>query len=94
MVPCSVKLPCMQLCTAESYGVTSTATRRRLFVRARVSFDHAVSGVAGASELHYVEMLDAQPCSFFVHNPSVRTPIDRATGGLFVLLGARLAWSR
>lgn len=32
--------------------------------------------------------------SFFVHNPNVRTLINRAAGGLFVLLGARLAWSR
>ena len=32
--------------------------------------------------------------SFFVRNPDVRTLIDRATGGLFMLLGARLAWSR
>jgi threonine/homoserine/homoserine lactone efflux protein len=32
--------------------------------------------------------------AFFVRNPNVRTLIDRATGGLFVLLGARLAWSR
>jgi threonine/homoserine/homoserine lactone efflux protein len=32
--------------------------------------------------------------SFFVRNPNVRTLIDRATGGLFILLGARLAWSR
>lgn len=32
--------------------------------------------------------------SFFVRNPSVRTVIDRGIGGLFVLLGARLAWSR
>jgi threonine/homoserine/homoserine lactone efflux protein len=32
--------------------------------------------------------------SFFVRNPNVRTLIDRATGGLFMLLGARLAWSR
>jgi hypothetical protein len=45
--------------TAESCGVTST-TRRRLFVRARVS-EHTGRGVAGASELHYVETLAAQP---------------------------------
>jgi|SRR5579863_840433 len=32
--------------------------------------------------------------TFFVHNPDVRTLINRATGGLFILLGARLAWSR
>jgi threonine/homoserine/homoserine lactone efflux protein len=32
--------------------------------------------------------------TFFVRNPSVRTIIDRSIGGLFVLLGARLAWSR
>jgi threonine/homoserine/homoserine lactone efflux protein len=32
--------------------------------------------------------------TFFVRNPNVRTLIDRATGGLFILLGARLAWSR
>jgi len=32
--------------------------------------------------------------SFFVRNPGARNGIDRATGGLFVLLGARLAWSR
>ncbi len=31
---------------------------------------------------------------FFVRNPRVRTRIDRVTGGLFILLGARLAWSR
>ncbi len=31
---------------------------------------------------------------FFVRNPSVRGIINRATGGLFILLGARLAWSR
>jgi threonine/homoserine/homoserine lactone efflux protein len=29
-----------------------------------------------------------------VRNPSVRTVIDRSIGGLFVLLGARLAWTR
>lgn len=32
--------------------------------------------------------------SFFVRNPDVRTLINRATGGLFILVGARLAWSR
>jgi threonine/homoserine/homoserine lactone efflux protein len=32
--------------------------------------------------------------SFFVRNPNVRAIIDRTIGGLFVLLGARLAWSR
>jgi threonine/homoserine/homoserine lactone efflux protein len=32
--------------------------------------------------------------SFFARNPNVRTLIDRATGGLFMLLGARLAWTR
>jgi threonine/homoserine/homoserine lactone efflux protein len=32
--------------------------------------------------------------TFFVGNPGVRTIIDRSIGGLFVLLGARLAWSR
>ena len=32
--------------------------------------------------------------SFFVRNPSARTLIDRLVGGLFVALGARLAWSR
>jgi threonine/homoserine/homoserine lactone efflux protein len=31
---------------------------------------------------------------FFARNPNVRTLIDRATGGLFMLLGARLAWTR
>jgi threonine/homoserine/homoserine lactone efflux protein len=31
---------------------------------------------------------------FFVRNPRARTTIDRATGGVFILLGARLAWSR
>ena len=31
---------------------------------------------------------------FFVRNPDVRTLIDRTTGALFMLLGARLAWSR
>lgn len=32
--------------------------------------------------------------SFFIRNPSVRTLIDRLVGGLFLMLGARLAWSR
>jgi len=32
--------------------------------------------------------------AFFVSNPDVRSLINRATGGLFILLGARLAWSR
>jgi threonine/homoserine/homoserine lactone efflux protein len=32
--------------------------------------------------------------SFFARNPNVRTLIDRASGGLFMLLGTRLAWSR
>ena len=32
--------------------------------------------------------------AFFVRNPNVRTLIDRAVGGLFLALGARLAWSR
>lgn len=31
---------------------------------------------------------------FLVRNPRARTGIDRATGGLFILMGARLAWSR
>jgi threonine/homoserine/homoserine lactone efflux protein len=31
---------------------------------------------------------------FFLRNPNVRTLIDRAVGGLFLALGARLAWSR
>ncbi|HXW73949.1 MAG TPA: LysE family translocator [Steroidobacteraceae bacterium] len=31
---------------------------------------------------------------FLARNPGARTLIDRATGGLFVLLGARLAFSR
>lgn len=31
---------------------------------------------------------------FFVRNPNARTLINRATGSLFMLLGARLAWSR
>ncbi len=32
--------------------------------------------------------------SFFVRNPSARTLIDRLVGALFLVLGARLAWSR
>jgi threonine/homoserine/homoserine lactone efflux protein len=32
--------------------------------------------------------------SFFLRNPGVRTLIDRVVGGLFLALGARLAWSR
>ncbi len=32
--------------------------------------------------------------SFFVRNPGVRTLIDRLVGGMFLALGARLAWSR
>jgi threonine/homoserine/homoserine lactone efflux protein len=32
--------------------------------------------------------------AFFLRNPNVRTWIDRAVGGLFLGLGARLAWSR
>jgi threonine/homoserine/homoserine lactone efflux protein len=32
--------------------------------------------------------------SFFLRNPGVRTLIDRLVGGLFLALGARLAWSR
>jgi len=31
---------------------------------------------------------------FFARNPRARGGIDRATGGLFILMGARLAWSR
>jgi threonine/homoserine/homoserine lactone efflux protein len=31
---------------------------------------------------------------FLVRNPRARTGIDRTTGGLFILMGARLAWSR
>ena len=31
---------------------------------------------------------------FLVRNPRARIGIDRATGGLFILMGARLAWSR
>jgi threonine/homoserine/homoserine lactone efflux protein len=31
---------------------------------------------------------------FFLRNPDVRTLIDRAVGGLFLALGARLAWSQ
>jgi threonine/homoserine/homoserine lactone efflux protein len=36
----------------------------------------------------------AQVRGFLVRNPSVRVMIDRGIGGLFVLLGARLAWAR
>ena len=32
--------------------------------------------------------------AFFLRNPDVRTLIDRAVGGLFLALGARLAWSQ
>jgi threonine/homoserine/homoserine lactone efflux protein len=32
--------------------------------------------------------------AFFLRNPSARTLLDRAVGGLFLALGARLAWSR
>lgn len=32
--------------------------------------------------------------AFFVRNLNVRTLLDRATGALFLLLGARLAWAR
>src|SRR4051812_32377058 len=32
--------------------------------------------------------------SFFLRNPGARTVIDRLIGGLFLALGARLAWSR
>jgi threonine/homoserine/homoserine lactone efflux protein len=32
--------------------------------------------------------------AFFLRNPSVRTLIERVVGGLFLVLGARLAWSR
>ena len=31
---------------------------------------------------------------FLVRNPNVRTLIDRSIGGLFIVLGARLAWTR
>ena len=31
---------------------------------------------------------------FLVRNPRARGGIDRATGGLFILMGTRLAWSR
>ena len=36
----------------------------------------------------------AQLRVFFLRNPTVRTFLDRAVGGLFVALGARLAWMR
>ena len=32
--------------------------------------------------------------AFFLRNPDARTLIDRTVGGLFLVLGARLAWSR
>jgi threonine/homoserine/homoserine lactone efflux protein len=32
--------------------------------------------------------------SFFLRNPSTRVLLDRAVGALFLVLGARLAWSR
>jgi threonine/homoserine/homoserine lactone efflux protein len=32
--------------------------------------------------------------AFFLRNPNARALIDRTVGGLFVALGARLAWSR
>jgi threonine/homoserine/homoserine lactone efflux protein len=32
--------------------------------------------------------------AFFLRNPNARTLIDRTVGGLFLVLGARLAWSR
>jgi threonine/homoserine/homoserine lactone efflux protein len=31
--------------------------------------------------------------NFFIDNTSTRTLVNRATGGLFMVLGARLAWS-
>jgi threonine/homoserine/homoserine lactone efflux protein len=31
---------------------------------------------------------------FFIDNPNRRTLVNRATGGLFMVLGVRLAWSR
>jgi threonine/homoserine/homoserine lactone efflux protein len=31
---------------------------------------------------------------FFIAKPNVRSTVDRVTGGFFILLGARLAWSR
>jgi len=31
---------------------------------------------------------------FFIDNPNSRTLVNRATGGLFIVLGVRLAWSR
>jgi threonine/homoserine/homoserine lactone efflux protein len=36
----------------------------------------------------------AQLQTFFMRNPNVRTLIDRTVGSLFLVLGARLAWSR
>jgi threonine/homoserine/homoserine lactone efflux protein len=41
-----------------------------------------------------VALAAARLQSFFSRNPSVRTLIDRLVGGLFLALGARLAWSR
>ena len=32
--------------------------------------------------------------AYFLRKPHARTLLDRAVGGLFVALGARLAWSR
>jgi len=31
---------------------------------------------------------------FFIDNPNSRALVNRATGGLFIVLGVRLAWSR
>lgn len=41
-----------------------------------------------------VALAAARLQTFFLRNPSVRTLIDRVVGGLFLALGARLAWSR
>jgi len=41
-----------------------------------------------------VALAAARLQSFFLRNPGVRTLIDRLVGGLFLALGARLAWSR
>ena len=41
-----------------------------------------------------VALAAARLQSFFLRNPNVRTLIDRLVGGLFLALGARLAWSR
>lgn len=38
--------------------------------------------------------LAAQLQRFFTRNPRARAFVDRAVGGLFIALGARLAWSR